>query len=120
MVLINPVGKFKPHRGFLNPFQLSEIIRQVKPDLIYVDAEPEAWYSVEVISLKKLLNIPCKIILSTWANINLFRIGFPYKLPFIYNFNYKYSLRNVDGIFCYSSESESILRENGFLGKVKK
>jgi len=118
--VVKPLFTFKSHRGWLNPLQIMKYIKQVKPDIIYIDAEPEAWYSSEIIYLKNLLNIHCKIILSTWMNINLYKIGFPYKFPFIYNFNYKYSLKNADGVLSYTSESESILRINGFHGKIKK
>jgi glycosyltransferase involved in cell wall biosynthesis len=122
IITINPIpiGKFQHHRGLLNPIELIKYFKTLKPEIVLIDAEPECWFTAETIFLKKIFSRSSRIVLTTWMNINLFRNGFPYKMSFIYDFNYKYSLKNSSGILCYTSEGGEQLRINNFKGRVAK
>ena len=119
LIAARPVGTFKSHRGFLDPRPLVQAFREA-PDLIFLEAEPEAWHVAECLALRRRTTPRSKVVLTTWSNLNLYATGFPYRPAFLYRWTYRRALAQADGVLCYASACEAILRANAFRGATRK
>ena len=61
---------------------LSALVRKVKPDFLYVEAEPENYAAIQGLLLRKLLAPRAALGLVSSRNIDHVAVGFPYKMSF--------------------------------------
>ncbi|MDE2490921.1 MAG: glycosyltransferase family 4 protein [Elusimicrobia bacterium] len=108
------------HRGFYwNVFRLVRELMRFQPDIVFVHGELESWYSLQVGVLTRLFRPRAKVVLLTFMNINLYEIGFPYKLGFLYRIFYRWCADSVDGVIACTKEGIPALRTNGFGGVIR-
>jgi glycosyltransferase involved in cell wall biosynthesis len=109
----------KAHRGLFDPFRLTRVIRQTKPDIIHTQGEPEALSSGELGLLRAAVANRARFVFSSWANINVYRLGWPYRGSRLYDVTYRHTLRHAEAATTYNAEAERVLRENGFMGRIR-
>jgi glycosyltransferase involved in cell wall biosynthesis len=109
----------KAHRGLFDPIRLTRLIRETKPDIIHTQGEPEALSSGELCLLRSWVSRSSRLVFSSWANINLRRIGWPYHAGKLYDHVYATVLRNSDAATTYNLAAEKVLNANGFTGIVR-
>ena len=88
--------------------QLSRIVRQAQPDLVYVEEEPASVALAQLALLKRRHRY--KLVFFTWENIQ-HRVGLP-GLE-------RYNLRHCDGAIAGNREAAGVLRRKGFCGPVQ-
>lgn len=79
--------------------KLVSVLRDIRPDFLYVDAEPENYAAVEAIVARRLFAPSSKLALVSSRNIDHPRIGYPYKLSFTHRFCDTFSLKHRVDLF---------------------
>jgi glycosyltransferase involved in cell wall biosynthesis len=110
VVQLRSLLKGKHHRA-LYP-GLSKLVRSERPDLLFVNAEPESFLSAQAALATRRLKIP--LIFMTWRNIDYGKGGFPYKLAFLNDAAEQYVLRVAGLCISRNGEGAEILRRKGF------
>lgn len=96
---------------------LKKLIKKIKPDLIYLQAEPWSMMAVYLSRLSKKTKIP--LILYSYENLEevykrrerkYFGLSKPLE---------KYVLKNAKGILAGNNDAKRIILKNGFKGKIK-
>jgi glycosyltransferase involved in cell wall biosynthesis len=109
----------KAHRGLYDPVRLLRLIRHYQPDIIHTQGEPEALSSMEVCLVRGTVASRSALVFSSWANINAYLIGWPYRIGALYTKSYEFVLRHAQAATTYNAVAEDVLRTNGFQGYVK-
>jgi len=117
-IILENTKNGKVHRGFYT--DIIGLIKLLKkqPDIIYIFAEPEAFYALQIICLARMFSKNSKIILTTFININYYKTKYPYQWSFLYKWVYKYNIKRVHGIMTNTKIGFEMLRENGFKGRI--
>ena len=108
----------KAHRGFYGPFHLARLIRHFKPDIIHTQGEPEALSSGEICLLRDALSPRTVFAFVSWSNIDVYRLGWPYRAGTVYNWCYRLVVKRADAATVYCGDAARILRGNGFRGPI--
>jgi glycosyltransferase involved in cell wall biosynthesis len=100
-----------------NPVAIVSALRDFKPDLIYIEEEPQALISAETIALQRIFAPDATVALFTWDNILRPR-RFP--LCFVKQRLRRYSLARVATVICGNRAAAELLRAEGhFRGQVE-
>ena len=108
----------KVHRGVFGPLRVARLLRELRPDVVQTQGEPEALSSGVLCALRDALAPASRFAFVSWSNLDVCRMGWPYQLPFLYDWSYRYVLRHGDAATVYCAPAEGILRANGFAGRI--
>lgn len=108
----------KVHRGVFGPFSVARLLRELRPDVVQTQGEPEALSSGVLCALRDALAPASRFAFVSWSNLDVCALGWPYRLPFLYDWSYRYVLRHGDAATVYCAPAEGILRANGFAGRI--
>lgn len=103
---------YRAHRVlYTNIFQ---ILKQVKPDIIFMDSEPESYASLQIEILKKFLLPNTKTVIMSWRNIDYPKNVYPYKFPKLNGFVERKVLKSVDHCVAHNESAKNIFNKKGF------
>ena len=88
-------------------------LREFHPDLLYVNAEPENFQTLECAMM--VGRYPgVRFVFSTWRNIDYSGGGFPYRLSLLHAFSERFVLRRADHAVAFVPEARAIFSRRGF------
>ena len=90
-----------------------------KPDMIYINSEPENVLSTQVIVLAKLYTSDSKIVCVTWRNIPFTREYFPYKFASLHRFLEKIAFRYTDACRAFNEDGRICLLNAGYKREIR-
>ena len=102
----------RAHRAFYPA--LRRLVIKLKPDILYVNAEPESFLGFQGAWIKHRVGPHMKYILMSWRNIDYPPGGFPYKMARLHDWAEEYSLRMADACIVRNAEAAAILRKKGY------
>ena len=91
-----------PHRAVYR--SLTFALRQIKPDLIHAEEEPDSLTGLQIAMARRLFAPRAKLLWHTWQNVNRRKSWY---VQVITNFN----LRQADAILCANQEAVAVLRQ---------
>jgi glycosyltransferase involved in cell wall biosynthesis len=91
-----------PHRALYR--SLTFALRQIKPDLIHAEEEPDSLTGLQIAVARRLLAPRAKLLWHTWQNINRSKSWY---VRAIADFN----LRQADAVLCANHEAVEVLRQ---------
>lgn len=97
------------------PFLFSKL-REVSPNIIHLEEEPESLVTFQCIFLSKFLKLSPKVVLFTWRNIDKTHREWGVFRPqkYLYPQLENYSLRNLDYLIAGNKEGAAIFAEKGY------
>jgi len=88
-------------------------IREFQPDILYINAEPENFQTLQC-AFEKKLSEDSALVFSTWRNIDYTAAGSPYKFPFLHSFAERKVLRCADHGIAFTREALPIFSRLAF------
>lgn len=101
----------RPHRLLFRG--LARQIREFQPDILYVNAEPENFQTLECALMKRKLK-GVRFVFSTWRNIDHAGLNYPYRLALLHAAAERFVLRSADHAVAFVPEAASIFSRRGF------
>jgi L-malate glycosyltransferase len=108
--------KGKENRGFYKR-GLSKVLRDAKPEVIYLMEEPFSVFATQIIALKKIVCPSVPVIFFTWNNLSLTK--YDYRPSFAYRNFARLNLRSLDQGLTANSDGIAVLREFGYEKSVR-
>lgn len=88
-------------------------IRELNPDIIFVNGEPENFSTFYFAIIKRFFSINTKLVAVSWRNIPFGIKDHPYKFGIIYWLIEKFTLKNIDSLICFNKTAEEIFHNKG-------
>jgi glycosyltransferase involved in cell wall biosynthesis len=98
--------------------KLKKVIREVKPDIIFISSEPENFNTFHLVWTVKHLFPEIKIACATWRNISYRNNPYPYKFGWINRLIESYTKKRIDICFAHSRTAEMLMKEISNWGAV--
>lgn len=92
---------------------LGKELRRFRPDIFYMNAEPEnfqTWQAAGLVRYNRNIRLVC----SSWRNIDHVAIGYPYRFGWLHRRIESVVLRRTDHLVCFTSEGPSLFGRHGF------
>jgi len=109
LLIASTLGGGDIHRFVYWPPTL--FLKQVRPDIIHLEEEPDSLVALETVVARKLLAPSAKLVLFTWQNIRRERRAAVEALS-------RFVLRQVDHAIAGNAEAVTVLRQQGYQGPV--
>jgi glycosyltransferase involved in cell wall biosynthesis len=93
---------------------LGRLLRNLRPDVVFVQAEPEDFLLSQILFLRAVHRLDFKVVFITWRNIPYPRSGIPYKFPWVYACTEFLGLRYGDRCFSFIESGRQTLGARGF------
>jgi len=93
---------------------LSRLLRRLRPDVVFVQSEPEGLLLCQILLIRALFQLDFKVIFVTWRNIHYSRFGIPYKFGWVYGCAEYFGLRYGDHCFSFNAAGRETLGKRGF------
>ena len=93
---------------------LGTVIRTEKPDVLYVNAEPESFLAAQALFLRNHLAPEAHVGIASWRNLDSRRTGYPYKLGALHE-RIEHAVRaSVDDCVAHTETIRTTLSAAGF------
>jgi glycosyltransferase involved in cell wall biosynthesis len=102
----------RSHRAIY--LSLGRILKQVQPDIVWINGEPESYLGCQAVLLRNRLSQQSKVIISSFRNIDYVSIRFPYKFSFLNAWCERVVLRHADYCIAHNDSAREILLRHGF------
>ncbi|AFZ25312.1 glycosyltransferase [Cylindrospermum stagnale PCC 7417] len=111
---IVPISNFSQNHQALLTFgaDLISLMRQFRPQIIYVEQGSRGLAYTQMIVLNQLLGLKAKNVFFTWWNL-------PYELKLPVALLEKYNLKHSHGIISGNQDGAEILQQRGYQGPIK-
>lgn len=96
-------------------FSLGKLLKELQPDILYVNSEPEGYLAWQAVKLCAQICPAAKVIIDSWRNINYRGKRFPYKLAWLNTRAERVVLSRADHCVAHTDASKEILRQLGFM-----
>ena len=93
---------------------LGRLLRNIRPDAVFVQAEPEDFLLSQLLLLRAVHRLNFRLIFITWRNIPYPRFGIPYKFAWVYACTEFLGLRGADHCFAFNAAGRETLNARGF------
>lgn len=90
---------------------LKKIIDTVKPDIIFINSEPENYNTFHLVLTVKKHFPKIKLACATWRNIDYRSNPYPYKFGWINRMIEAYTKKRINICFAYSHTAESLMKQ---------
>ncbi len=91
---------------------LHECVSEFRPDLLYVNAEPENFQTMQCLSIARKLGV--RFIFSSWRNIDHRKVGYPYKLGFLHRRIEQRVLASANHAIVFNGTAKELYSAAGF------
>ncbi|MDI6803690.1 MAG: glycosyltransferase [Bacteroidota bacterium] len=102
---------YRAHRVLYT--NIIHILLKVKPDIIFMDSEPESYASLQVQILKNILAPKAKTVVMSWRNIDYPSNIYPYKFPKLNGFVERKVLAKMDHCVAHNETAKKIFNKKG-------
>lgn len=112
---VRPVRTYftgRTHRA-LYP-SLGKILRRIRPDILYVNSEPEGYLAWQAVRLRDLLRENIKVVFDSWRNIDYTSSKFPYKFSWLNARAERAVLSRADHCIAHNERAREIYEQKGF------
>jgi glycosyltransferase involved in cell wall biosynthesis len=122
--------RFEPERGSLPVFasktifagrshraiylSLGRILKQVQPDCLWVNGEPESYLSYQAVLLRDRLSPRSRVVFTSYRNIDYGTVKFPYKFSHLNALCERLVLSRADHCIAHNETAKEIFRKKGF------
>ena len=96
-------------------FSLGKLLKELQPDILYVNSEPEGYLAWQAVKLRSQICPGAKVIIDSWRNIDYRGKRFPYKLAWLNTRAERVVLSRADHCVAHTEASKEILRQLGFM-----
>lgn len=103
---------YRAHRVLYT--NIIRILLKVKPDIIFMDSEPESYASLQIQFLKNILVPKAKTVIMSWRNIDYPKNVYPYKFPKLNGFVERKVLASMDHCIAHNEAAKKIFNSKGF------
>jgi glycosyltransferase involved in cell wall biosynthesis len=93
---------------------LGRILKQVRPDIVWINGEPESYVGCQTVLLRNKLSQQSKVIFSSFRNIDYVSMRFPYKFSFLNAWCERVVLHHADHCIAHNDSAREILLRHGF------
>jgi glycosyltransferase involved in cell wall biosynthesis len=123
-------GRFEPEESTLPVFpsrtlftgrshrvlyvSLARHLRRLRPDILYVNSEPEGYLAWQAVMLRERLSLRTKIVFDSWRNIDYQGGRFPYKFPSLNAAAERVVLAKADHCIAHNETAKLIFKSKGF------
>lgn len=91
---------------------LSNCVSEFGPNLLYINAEPENFQTLQCLRIASKLGI--RFIFSSWRNIDHRRIGYPYKLGFLHKLIERRVMASAAHAIVFNTTAKQLYADVGF------
>lgn len=112
VIPVKGVFEGKSHRVFYPA--LGRYVKSIRPDIIYVNSEPEGFLASQGALLAKRHLPHAKLVIDSWRNVDYADSSFPYKLSKLHSIGERFALRHADHCVVHNKDAAEILSRNGF------
>lgn len=91
--------------------RLKKIIYTVKPEIIFINSEPENFNTFHLVRTVKKYFPKTKLACASWRNIDYKSNPYPYKFGWINRLLESYTKKRIDICFVYSHTTEGLMKE---------
>jgi glycosyltransferase involved in cell wall biosynthesis len=91
---------------------LSQHLREFQPDILYMNAEPENFQTLQAALL--IGRAKTKFVFSSWRNIDHAAVGYPYKFSFLHKSIEAFVLKRAAHGIVFNPTAASLFKQNGF------
>jgi glycosyltransferase involved in cell wall biosynthesis len=93
---------------------LGGLVKRLRPDILYVNAEPESYCAWQAVSVRRRVSRTTRVVVDSWRTIDYPPGGFPYRLPLVHDRAEKVVLAEADYCIVHSDTARTILQTKGF------
>jgi glycosyltransferase involved in cell wall biosynthesis len=93
---------------------LGAVIRELRPHVIYANAEPESFLAWQVVALRRRYSRASVVILDSWRNIDYRSSGHPYRLASLHARIELQTIREADHCVVHTDAARDQLRLAGY------
>ncbi len=112
VIPLRPLFAGKPHRGLYRG--LTGLIRNLRPDVLYVDAEPEGFLAFQAVHAARRSSTPVGVVFDSWRNIDYGPSEFPFKFPRFAARIERYVLKDAIHGIVHNHDAAAIFARKGF------
>lgn len=91
---------------------LEECVSGYRPDVLYINAEPENFQTFQSFRVARKHGIP--FVFSSWRNIDHHAVGYPYKLGFVHKFIERRVLTSAHHGILFNKTAKQLYASEGF------
>lgn len=102
----------RSHRAIY--LSLGKILKQVQPDFLWVNGEPESYLSCQAVLLRNRFSPTSKVVFNSYRNIDYLSVKFPYKFSSLNAWCERLVLRHADHCIAHNETAKEIFRKKGF------
>ncbi|MGA9364113.1 MAG: glycosyltransferase [Bacteroidota bacterium] len=96
-------------------FSLGKLLKALRPDILYVNSEPEGYLAWQAVKLRAQICPEAKVIIDSWRNIDYRGKRFPYKLAWLNTRAERAVLSMADHCVAHTDGAKEILQQHGFM-----
>jgi glycosyltransferase involved in cell wall biosynthesis len=96
---------------------LEKVLRELQPDILYVNSEPEGYLAWQAVNLSARICPKAKVVFDSWRNIDYRGKRFPYKFSWLNVRAERAVLSRANHCVAHTERASEILQQIGF-GKV--
>jgi glycosyltransferase involved in cell wall biosynthesis len=94
---------------------LGQILKELQPDILYVNSEPEGYLAWQAVKLSARICPKAKVVFDSWRNIDYRWKRFPYKLAWLNVRAERAVLSRADHCVAHTDGAKEILQQLGFM-----
>jgi glycosyltransferase involved in cell wall biosynthesis len=102
----------RSHRALY--LSLHRFLMFVRPEILYVNSEPEGFLAWEAVILRELLSKETRVVCNSWRNIDYASTGFPYKISALNEQAERTVLQRADHCVAHNHSAEEILHRKRY------
>jgi glycosyltransferase involved in cell wall biosynthesis len=95
-------------------FSFRQILKELQPDILYVNSEPEGYLAWQAVKLRARICPKAKVVFDSWRSIDYRGKRFPYKFSWLNVRAERAALSKADHCVAHTNIAKEILQELGF------
>jgi len=103
--------KGRPHRVLF--LSLARHLRNIQPDILFINAEPENFLAGESVLLRALIARNTRVVVVSWRNIDYGSWVYPYRFAILHFFSQKLVISMGAACITHSEKAQEIIRDIG-------
>ncbi len=92
---------------------LGSLLRRTRPDVLYVNAEPESFLAAQAVALRKRVSPGTRVVIDSWRNIDHRAVGYPYKFGALHAWIENDVRKAADACIAHAESIRATLSQQG-------
>jgi len=102
----------KSHRVLYR--SLSTTVKEMRPDIIYVNAEPESFLAWQAVTVRANHHPEAKVVIDSWRNMDYPTVGYPYRFAWLHARIEKLVRERAEHCVAHTGTGKATLQMDGF------